>query len=123
MSNRLRPILPYLISNNQYRLVKGSSIFENIMLAEKIIHQIKKPNIGSNVITKLDMTKDYERVSLSYIFLVMRNMGFAEMFIDMVWIKMAKTCTQSFSMVRDMVSFIPLDVSRKVIYFLHPYLS
>ncbi|KAG5606087.1 hypothetical protein H5410_027579 [Solanum commersonii] len=38
-------------------LPKGRSISENIMLAQEIIHQIKKPTIGSNVVIKLDMTK------------------------------------------------------------------
>ncbi|XP_015057525.1 uncharacterized protein LOC107003747 [Solanum pennellii] len=58
-------------------------------LKEEIIHQIKKPNIGSNVIIKLDMAKAYDRVSWSYICLVLRKMGFNEMFIDMCWRIMA----------------------------------
>lgn len=63
LSNRLSPILPNLISHNQSRFVNGRSISENIMLAQEIIHQIKKLNIGSNVIMKLDMTKAHDRVS------------------------------------------------------------
>lgn len=55
------------------------------MLAQKIIHHIKKPVIGSNVIIKLDMAKAYDMVSWSYTCIIMRNMGFGEMFIDMVW--------------------------------------
>ncbi|XP_015084239.1 uncharacterized protein LOC107027648 [Solanum pennellii] len=85
VSNRLSPILPLLISTNQSGFVKGRSISENIMLAQEIIHQIKKPNIGSNVIIKLDMAKAYDRVSWSYICLVLRKMGFDEVFIDMIW--------------------------------------
>nr|XP_019067280.1 uncharacterized protein LOC109119268 [Solanum lycopersicum] len=89
VSNRLSPILPSLISANQSGFVKGRSISENIMLAQEIIHQIKKPNIGSNVIIKLDMAKAYDRVSWSYICLVLRKMGFNEVFIDMIWRIMA----------------------------------
>ena len=85
VSTRLSPILQTLISTNQSGFVKGRSIFENIMLAQEIIHQIKKPNIGSNVVIKLDMAKAYDRVSWSYICLVIRKMGFDEVFIDMVW--------------------------------------
>lgn len=55
------------------------------MLAQEIIHSIKKPKIGDNVVIKLDMAKAYDRVSWSFICLVMRRMGFGEMFIDMVW--------------------------------------
>lgn len=57
VSNRLSPILPNLISPNQSRFVKGRRISENIMLAQEIIHHIKKPNIGSNVIIKLTWLK------------------------------------------------------------------
>ncbi|WMV58470.1 hypothetical protein MTR67_051855 [Solanum verrucosum] len=55
------------------------------MLAQEIIHQIKKPTIGSNVLMKLDMAKAYDRVSWSYICLVLRKMEFDEVFIDMTW--------------------------------------
>ena len=72
---RLSPILPTLISTNQYGFVKGRSISENIMLAQEIIHHIRKPNIGSNVIIKLDMAKAYERVSWAYICFVLRKIG------------------------------------------------
>ncbi|WMV15018.1 hypothetical protein MTR67_008403 [Solanum verrucosum] len=82
---RLAPILPSLISTNQSGFVKGRSIYENIMLAQEIIHQIKKPTIGSNVVVKLDIDKAYDRVSWSYICLVLRKMGFDEVFIDMTW--------------------------------------
>uniref|UniRef100_M1E013 RNA-directed DNA polymerase (Reverse transcriptase); Ribonuclease H n=1 Tax=Solanum tuberosum TaxID=4113 RepID=M1E013_SOLTU len=89
VSSRLGPMLPNLVSLNQSGFFKGRSIAENIMLAQEIIHQIKKPNIGSNVIIKLHMAKAYDRVFWSYICLVLRRMGFEEAFIDMVWRIMA----------------------------------
>lgn len=55
------------------------------MLAHEIIHHIKKPNIGGNVILKIDMANAYDRVSWSYICIVMSKKDFAEGFIDMVW--------------------------------------
>ena len=50
VSIKHKPILPPLISSNQSGFVKGRSISENIMLAQEIIHHIKKPNDGSNII-------------------------------------------------------------------------
>ncbi|XP_055800325.1 uncharacterized protein LOC129869710 [Solanum dulcamara] len=85
LSSRLAPILPHLISDNQSGFVQGRSIYENIMLAQEIMHNINKPKIGDNVVIKLDMAKAYDRVSWSFICLVMRKMGFGETFIDMVW--------------------------------------
>ncbi|XP_055824355.1 uncharacterized protein LOC129892841 [Solanum dulcamara] len=60
---RLAPILPQLISDNQSGFVKGRSISENIMLAQEIIHNIKRPTVGDNVVIKLDMAKVYETTS------------------------------------------------------------
>ena len=84
MSNKLRPIHTYIISTNQSVFVKSRSIYKNIVLSQEIIHQIKKHNIGSNVNIKLDMAKAYDRVCWSYIFQVLRKMGFDEVFICMV---------------------------------------
>ncbi|XP_049368158.1 uncharacterized protein LOC125833012 [Solanum verrucosum] len=85
LSTRLAPILPSLISENQSGFVRGRNISENIMLAQEIIHGIKKPKEGDNVVIKLDMAKAYDRVSWSYTCLVLRKMGFGELFIDRVW--------------------------------------
>ena len=55
------------------------------MLAQEITHGIKKPNTGKNVVIKLDMTKEYDRVSWAFTCLVLRKFGFGEIFIDLVW--------------------------------------
>lgn len=60
---RLAPILPNLISPNQSGFVKRRNISKTIILAQEIIHNIKKPNEGGNVVIKLDMAKAYDRVS------------------------------------------------------------
>ena len=50
------------------------------------------------------MEKSYDRVSWSYICLILRKMGFDEVFIDMVWIIMDTIGTQSLSMATGMGS-------------------
>ncbi|XP_069150536.1 uncharacterized protein [Solanum lycopersicum] len=85
ISTRLTPILPFLVSENQSGFVKGRSISENIMLAQEVIHGIKLPKEGKNVVIKLDMIKAYDRVSWTYTCLVLRKMGFGEVFIDRIW--------------------------------------
>ncbi|XP_019260713.1 PREDICTED: uncharacterized protein LOC109238687 [Nicotiana attenuata] len=73
---RLGPIFSRIISANQSGFVKGRNISENIMLAQEIIHGIKKPNEGSNVVIKLDMAKSYDMVSWSFTCIMLRRSGF-----------------------------------------------
>ncbi|WMV32723.1 hypothetical protein MTR67_026108 [Solanum verrucosum] len=85
LSMRLATVLPLLLSANQSGFVRGRSIIESIMLAQDITHNIKKPQVGNNVVIKLDMTKAYDRVSWSFTCLVLRRFDFGEVFIDLVW--------------------------------------
>ncbi|WMV08266.1 hypothetical protein MTR67_001651 [Solanum verrucosum] len=85
LSIRLATFLPLLVSDNQSGFVRGRGITESIMLAQEITHGIKKPQIGNNVVLKLDMAKAYDRVSWSFICLVRRRFGFGELLIDLVW--------------------------------------
>ena len=85
LSTRLASILPNIVSDNQSGFVKGRSISENIMLAQEIIHGIKLPKEGKNVVIKLDMVKAYDRVSWAYTCIILRKMGFSELFIDRAW--------------------------------------
>ncbi|KAM3200504.1 hypothetical protein P3L10_032866 [Capsicum annuum] len=55
------------------------------MLAQEIIHNIKKPNEGGNVVIKLDLAKAYDRVLWTFSCLVIKRMGFKEGIIDMIW--------------------------------------
>ncbi|WMV30192.1 hypothetical protein MTR67_023577 [Solanum verrucosum] len=85
LSMRLATVLPLLLSDNQLGFVRGRSITESIMLAQEISHAFKKPQIGSNVVIKLDMAKAYDRVSWSFTCFVLRRFCFGELFIDLVW--------------------------------------
>ena len=55
------------------------------MLAQEIIHGIKLPKEGNNVVIKLDIVKAYDRESWSYTCHVLRKFGFGEFFIDRIW--------------------------------------
>lgn len=60
---RVVKVLPGIISNNQTGFVKGRSITENVLLAQKIVRDINMRNKQQNVVVKLDMAKAYDRVS------------------------------------------------------------
>ncbi|XP_060216639.1 uncharacterized protein LOC132644099 [Lycium barbarum] len=69
----------------QYGFVKGRCIIENVLLTQEVVTDIRLMGEPANVVLKLDMAKAYDRVSWSYLIRVLRKMGFAEVFIDMVW--------------------------------------
>ncbi|XP_070049169.1 uncharacterized protein [Nicotiana tomentosiformis] len=60
---KLEKFLPRYISPNQSRFVKGRSIFENILLTQEIVTEIRMRGKPANMVIKLDMTKAYDRVS------------------------------------------------------------
>lgn len=63
LSSRLNKLLPKSISFNQSGFVKGRSITDNLLLAQKIIQDISKANYKGNIVLKLDMAKAYNRVT------------------------------------------------------------
>nr|XP_016459694.1 PREDICTED: uncharacterized protein LOC107783238 [Nicotiana tabacum] len=83
--DRLEKFLPNYISPNQSGFVKGRSIFENILLTQEIVTDIRMRDKPANMVIKLDMTKAYDRVLWKYLMCVTRRIGFAEHFITMVW--------------------------------------
>lgn len=82
---RLSKDIPKIISNNQSGFVKGRSIAENFLLAQKIIRDINKRSKQHNVVVKLDITKAYERVSWVFLTKVLKKFGFSEIVIDITW--------------------------------------
>lgn len=55
-------ILPTLISKEQCGFVKRRPIQDSILLAQELIHEIKRKVRGSNVAIKLDVKKTYDSV-------------------------------------------------------------
>nr|XP_033510969.1 uncharacterized protein LOC117275759 [Nicotiana tomentosiformis] len=60
---RLSTMLPKIISENQQGFMKGRLITKNILLTQEIVRDIRKRNTGGNMVIKLDMTKDYDKIS------------------------------------------------------------
>ena len=64
LANRLKKLLPSLITEHQYAFVKERLISDNIMVAFETLHHMKQHNSGKHgfMAIKLDMSKAYDRL-------------------------------------------------------------
>ncbi|KAI3463155.1 hypothetical protein Pfo_019818 [Paulownia fortunei] len=89
ISNRLVNILPEIISPAQSGFVKGRLISDNILLAQELMHTINAKCKHENVALKLDMNKAYDRVQWSFLYKVLKKMGFPA-----TWITLVQKCIE-----------------------------
>ena len=94
LANRLKKILPNIISEHQSAFTKSQSIFSNILVAFETLHSMKKHKMGKTgyMKVKLDMCKAYDRVEWAFLEEIMRKLGFEER-----WINLMMVCVKSVS--------------------------
>eukprot|EP00253_Pinus_taeda_P027567 PITA_27567 len=83
LANRLKKILPSLISENQGGFVPKRHITDNVILIQEAIHS----NLAKNergMIIKLDMANAFDRVNHSFLQAVLKKIGISEFFTSRV---------------------------------------
>ena len=94
LANRLKKILPQLISPTQSAFVPVRLLTDNILVAYESLHTMhgrKKGKKGSLAL-KLDINKAYDRVEWAFLKSIMVKMGFPK-----VWIERVMCCVSTFS--------------------------
>ena len=89
IANRLKTILPNIISDNQSAFIPGRLITDNIMIAFELSHFFKRKRLGKYGVTgmKIDMAKAYDKVEWSYLEGMLKSLGF-----DPIWISRVMAC-------------------------------
>ncbi|XP_074291409.1 uncharacterized protein LOC141618202 [Silene latifolia] len=67
LSNRLQPILPYLVGEEQAAFVKGRNIFENIMLSQSLIKGYARKVISPRCLIKVDIRKAFDSIQWEFL--------------------------------------------------------
>eukprot|EP00253_Pinus_taeda_P009224 PITA_09224 len=93
VADRLKPLLPSLVAEEQSCYVEGRQILNNIMKAHEVVHMLtNKRQMG--MIMQLDIAKAYDKVNWIYIKKVLTSFGFDHNSVR--WV-MALVTTSSFS--------------------------
>ena len=96
LANRLKKILPSIISEHQSAFTKNRLIMDNILVTYESLHYMNNMRTGKTgyMAVKLDISKAYDRVKWVYLENVMKKMGFSEKWIGLIMVCI-KTVTYS----------------------------
>jgi hypothetical protein len=88
LANRLKKVLPHIISTNQSAFVPGRLITDNVLVAFEALQTMDvwmKGKLGYMAL-KLDMSKAYDRVEWNFLEVVMIKIGFARRWVDLLMV-------------------------------------
>ena len=88
LANRLKSVLPRVISETQSAFLKGRLITDNVLLAFELLHTMKRNTRKKKgeVAMKIDISKAYDRMDWNYLRLIMLKLGFSTQWVYMIMV-------------------------------------
>lgn len=84
LANRLKLLLPRIISETQSAFITGRLITDNVIASFEMnhwMHRKTQGNVGYSVL-KIDLSKAYDRVKWSFVMEIMRKIGFGNQWLE-----------------------------------------
>ncbi|CAA7053054.1 unnamed protein product [Microthlaspi erraticum] len=94
IANRLKEVLPDLISINQSAFIKDRLLIENLLLATELVKDYHKDSVSSRCAIKIDISKAFDSVQWDFLLNTLIAMNFPARLVH--WIRLCVT-TASFS--------------------------
>eukprot|EP00253_Pinus_taeda_P018354 PITA_18354 len=110
IANKLKPLLPMLISPEQSGYAEGRQIMDGIILTHEIIHSLKQSK-QAGMLLKLDLSKAFNKLSWSYIHHMLKAFGFCSTWVR--WI-MSLITSSHFSLLVNGFPSRPFKPSRGI---------
>ena len=80
LANKVKPLLPNIISDSQSTFIPGRLIFDNTAVVYEMLHIMRNRRKGKtgHMAMKFDISKAYDRVEWVYLRKIMLKLGLAE---------------------------------------------
>lgn len=89
LANRLKQLLPRIVSENRSAFIKGRLLMENVLLASEMVKDYHKPSIFPRCVMKVDISKALDSVQWEFVLKGLEVLGFPVKFIH--WIRLCIT--------------------------------
>ncbi|XP_074305500.1 uncharacterized protein LOC141640715 [Silene latifolia] len=86
ISNRLRPIMPFLVGDFQNGFIPGRNISDNVLISHELFQHITRKTKGKKglLALKIDMSKAYDRLSWNFIHNTLIHMNFPPAMVSLI---------------------------------------
>lgn len=85
LADRLKLILPSVISNAQSAFIPGRLLLENVLMATELVQGYNWKSISKRSMLKVDLKKAFDSVNWDFLVLILQTLGFPPSFVNLIY--------------------------------------